>query len=117
MSRADVAVLFYAANDEWLEKRFWPKVGPADPVSGCRLWLASRSAWGYGLISAKLLGRPAPVPMLAHRVSWAVEHGGLPERGSVLMHLCRTNACVEPSHLESVAPYLVQSKRRLLARD
>jgi hypothetical protein len=38
---------------------------------------------------------------LAHRVSWHMENGHLPE-GHVLDHLCRTTMCVRPDHMRAV---------------
>lgn len=72
--------------------RFWEKATPPNR-RGCRLWLASISAWtGYGCFSSK--GQSA----LAHRVSWRLTYGPIPP-GKQIAHACDTHACVEPTHL------------------
>lgn len=39
----------------------------------------------------------------AHRAMWMQERGAIPD-GQELDHLCRQRACVNPEHLEVVAP-------------
>ena len=41
--------------------------------------------------------------VLAHRFSWEMKHGAIPE-GMQTDHLCRTRNCVSPDHLEIVTP-------------
>lgn len=65
-----------------------PDLGP------CHLWTGALSH-GYGYI------RIGDRPMPAHRYAWEREHGPVPD-GLELDHLCRTPACVRPSHLEPV---------------
>lgn len=62
---------------------------------GCWLWGFKPDRAGYGGISVR--GKTQP----AHRVSYEVFRGPIPA-GLVLDHLCRTPACVNPSHLEPV---------------
>jgi hypothetical protein len=72
------------------ELRFWPKVNKTD---GCWLWLAKVNNKGYGMI-----GRGGPGFVLAHRLSWEMANGKIPESACVL-HTCDTPACVRPEHL------------------
>jgi hypothetical protein len=79
---------------EHLIERFLRHVEITD---GCWLWAGSRTKLGYGQfsVSAALRGQ------FAHRVSFELFAGPIPE-GLELDHLCRTPACVRPSHLEAV---------------
>jgi hypothetical protein len=73
-----------------LEERFSEKFRVVD--GGCWLWTASKNRGGYGQFMA--YGRPH----LAHRISWRIHHGLLPDELHVL-HKCDTPACVNPNHL------------------
>ena len=77
-----------------IEERFWPKVRKTD---GCWLWEGSKT-FGYGKIGP---GARALSPVAAHRVSYELLVGPIPE-GMELDHLCRVPACVRPDHLEPV---------------
>lgn len=82
--------------DHWrrcqrLPDRFWAKV---DKTDTCWLWTGSTNG-RYGQFSVD--GKTA----YAHRVSWVVTNGPLPE-GRELDHLCRVHRCVRPDHLEPV---------------
>lgn len=85
-----------AAQREYLLERFWLFVEP-EPMSGCWIWMGSRTNGGYGKL--RLNGRS----QFAHRVSYELHHSAIPP-GYELDHLCRTPSCVNPSHLESVTP-------------
>lgn len=64
----------------------------------CWIWTAHKDKWGYGRF--RFHGRTA----LAHRVSWELKNGALPEYPSQeLDHLCRNPSCVNPEHLEVVS--------------
>ncbi len=62
------------------------------PFSGCHIWMAGCMASGYGQIGYK--GKNA----YAHRVSWMLQKGPIPDGMSVL-HRCDTRCCVNPDHL------------------
>ena len=79
--------------DERLVARFWKNVRVTD---GCWEWLLSLNDHGYGQI------RINRQPFRAHRLSWQIHHGPVPE-GMCLDHLCRNRACVNPAHLEPVS--------------
>ena len=75
-----------------LVERFWSKVRKTDE---CWVWTASKDREGYGEIarpgkSAGMLG--------AHRVSWEIHFGPVPEDMDVL-HTCDNPPCVRPDHL------------------
>jgi hypothetical protein len=71
------------------DDRFWGKVRKTD---GCWLWTGCIKHSGYGHFwrAGKLLH--------AHRVSWELTHGPVPE-GLFVLHRCDTRACVRPDHL------------------
>lgn len=78
--------------------RFWAKVSKSGPVmpgmtSRCWAWTGATQKSGYGRIrtaSGKLDG--------AHRVSWSMHNGLIPE-GKLVLHKCDNPACVRPNHL------------------
>lgn len=69
--------------------RFWSKVAMGQ---ACWEWKRSRNKTGYGQININ--GRPR----LAHRVSWEIANGPIPE-GMHVCHKCDNPPCVRPDHL------------------
>jgi hypothetical protein len=61
------------------------------PECGCLIWNRSNRN-GYGLLNFK--GKATS----AHRVSWIVHYGPIPE-GLCVLHKCDTPACINPHHL------------------
>jgi hypothetical protein len=70
--------------------RFWEKVIKAKE---CWIWIGSLNAGGYGQFAIR-----RQTPILAHRFSWQLANGPIPERAHIL-HSCDTPACVNPAHL------------------
>lgn len=77
-----------------LAARFFDKFIP-EPNSGCWLWLGSTFAVGYGAIG---LGRRTDGIDYAHRVSWDLHFGAVPD-GMWVLHRCDVRICVNPRHL------------------
>lgn len=80
-----------------LRERFHEKY-VIDEATGCWLWTAKTGKGGYGYIGE---GRTGGRTLLAHRVSYELHIGPIPQ-GLSLDHLCRTRHCVNPEHLEAV---------------
>jgi hypothetical protein len=73
------------------EERFWQRVTRSE---GCWLWQGKPNvgSGGYGMFTYR--GKQH----LAHRVSWALTHGGeLPALH--VLHTCDVPLCVRPDHL------------------
>jgi hypothetical protein len=68
---------------------FWQKV---DKSGACWLFNAAKDIHGYGRFNVN--GRLDA----AHRVSYALAHGPVPE-GLHVLHSCDVRACVNPAHL------------------
>ena len=88
-----------------LTARFWAKVNKGGPtvrpeLGPCWLWLGSVPAKGdgYGFFRVgKRPGMATPVER-AHRVSWRIHHGDIPD-GMQVLHHCDVRHCVNPNHL------------------
>lgn len=74
-----------------IEKRFWSKV---NKHPDCWLWTGNRLKAGYGkfMISSK------NGMTTAHRVSWMLHRGPIPD-GMFVLHSCDNPPCVNPDHL------------------
>jgi hypothetical protein len=83
--------------------RFWHHVRRGE---GCWIW-TSETVKGYGRFKRGDRSR-----IMAHRYSYELEHGSIPE-GLTIDHLCRTTLCVRPDHLEPVT--MQENIRRGLA--
>lgn len=75
--------------DPVIESRFWSRVRKG---SACWEWVGARHTGGYGAISVN--GHQER----AHRVSWMIHHGEIPD-GLWVLHRCDNPPCVNPAHL------------------
>lgn len=65
-------------------------------LGDCWVWTGYIGTKGYGQFHIMLNGRKAKRD--AHRVSFAIFHGEIPE-GMTVDHTCRNTRCVNPAHL------------------
>lgn len=84
------------------------------PADNCWRWAGSKSSGSkgggpYGI--AQFGGRSRGEKWYAHRLSWTIHRGDIPE-GLTLDHLCRNTLCVNPEHLEPV-PNEINSQRSM----
>lgn len=68
-------------------ERFWAKV---DKTGDCWNWTSVGKRYGQFSVGGKLL--------LAHRVSWSLSNGPIPD-GLHVLHRCDNGKCVNPEHL------------------
>jgi hypothetical protein len=88
--------------------RFWSKVNKTSGVFGeddwydfgeCWIWIGGSFSNGYGQFKMPDSNKK----IYAHRYAYLDIIGTIPD-GYVLDHLCRTRACVNPTHLQPVLP-------------
>lgn len=77
---------------ERMIRRFWASIEAAE--DGCWDWTGD-TVKGYGRLSQR--GKL----VYAHRLSWEIEHGDIPD-GLFVDHACHNTYCVNPQHLRLV---------------
>lgn len=78
--------------------RFWKRV---DKRQSCWIWTGSKDDKGYGMMFVRMLGVRKSLTLRAHRISWVIHNGLVPD-GLQVLHNCpgKDNpSCVNPAHL------------------
>lgn len=75
--------------------RFWARV---DKTGECWTWTKYRTPMGYGHLHLPRNRGPG-YSVLAHRVSWLMSKGQIPEATPHVLHRCDNPPCVRPGHL------------------
>lgn len=86
---------YHWGREQPIADRFWKKVRKTEQ---CWLWIGARQGsnkWKYGVLN---LGRRGHGIMRAHRLSWQIHHGPVPD-GMWVLHRCDTPLCIRPDHL------------------
>lgn len=79
-----------------IKERFLEKVRKPRNPKDCWWWTGGRNKKGYGRIT---IG-PNWHPVMAHRVSYEIYNGEIPD-GLRVRHTCDNTSCVNPAHLET----------------
>lgn len=98
-------------------ERFWKNVFIMTYDKGCWIWTAglfgdpNQKGKGHGKLS--IGGRPSR-HILAHRFSWLIHNGPIPE-GKCVLHDCDVPQCVRPDHLHLGT--LADNNREMFAKQ
>ncbi len=87
--------------DEKTIARFWRKVDKRGPDE-CWEWTGAKRQRGYGSFKGPVRNgvrlEPGPAVLTAHRVSYVLAHGPVPN-GLLVLHRCDNPPCCNPAHL------------------
>ena len=86
------AALTFNRSETAIAQRFWAKV---DASGDCWEWTGQRHRTGHGVFTVP---GGTPRQQQAHRVSWEMHNGPIPE-GMNVCHKCDNPPCIRPEHL------------------
>lgn len=90
--RIHTGVLLNRGRKEAVTKKFLMDNCSVNPKSGCWEWQRNKVSDGYGKV------RHIGVTERAHRVSWMLWNGTIPD-GMCVLHKCDNPPCCNPDHL------------------
>lgn len=79
-----------------VEQRFWSRVWKPTK-DGCWIWKGTIMGLGYGSLHINR-GDAHRIEMRAHRLSWKIHYGEVPD-DLLVLHKCDVRNCVNPRHL------------------
>lgn len=80
---------------------FWSRVRKSDAEDACWGWSKKTYGFGYANFSYRVSGsdgRPKQIYISAHRASWEIHFGPVPD-GLFVLHSCDNPSCTNPNHL------------------
>lgn len=80
-----------------LTERFWERIDRSNN-DGCWSWRGGKDASGYGTLVGGVLEGQSGKYLKAHRVSWELHYGPIPD-GLFVLHRCDNPPCCNPKHL------------------
>lgn len=87
--RPDEVIRDYAKDQDTV-RRFWKKVHKGQ---SCWTWIGAKHEQGYGVLFVK-----GGTRLRAHRLSWILHNGDIPQ-GLWVLHRCDNTRCVNPKHM------------------
>jgi hypothetical protein len=76
-----------------VDNTYWPRIDRTGGAQACWLWQEGCDRDGYGKCRV-----PGFVERRAHRISYMLKHGHIPD-GLWVLHTCDTPRCCNPAHL------------------
>ena len=89
-----------------LKERFWQKVDKTSDPNNCWIWTANKSKSGNGLLKLN------KTSVNAARISWEIYNKISVPNNMIIIHKCKTPACVNPLHLDCVKTKAVDPQKR-----
>lgn len=80
-------------------ERYWVKVVKGENPDDCWGWDGPKHRGGYGYITIGSTADGSRRHIMAHRVSFLIHHGELPDGLPFVLHRCDNPPCSNPAHL------------------
>lgn len=80
-----------------LAQRFWKKIVRGSSPDECWAWTSAKNNKGYGVLMDD--SQPTQKRIYAHRYSWTLHNGPIPNHDLCVLHRCDNPQCCNPLHL------------------